>query len=182
MHEIMWLMDLGMILGVTLTASIVWTYFRGAPWVPTSMKMVHKMLKLAEVGPDDIVYDLGCGDGRTIITAARRYGARAVGIEIDPLRYIWCQVLVTIMGLRGRVRIIYGDFFTQDLTEATVIICYLLRDTNIKLEWKLKKELHPGTNVVSNTFLFPGVKMVRQDGKARLYRFYPDQIMTGIKK
>ena len=63
------------------------------------MKTVHKMLTLAEVGPGVLVYDLGCGDGRTIVTAARRYGANAVGVEIDPLRYLWCQILITVTGV-----------------------------------------------------------------------------------
>ena len=104
--------------------SVFWTIKRGAPWAPTPMRMVHKMLSLAEVGPDDVVYDLGCGDGRMIITAARRYGASAVGIEIDPLRYMWCQVLVTFLGLRGRVKVVYGDFFKQTLNDADVVTCY----------------------------------------------------------
>ena len=68
------------------------------------MSMVHKMLQMAEVGPDDLVYDLGCGDGRIIVTVARRYGARAVGIELDPLRYLWCQLLITVLGLRDQVQ------------------------------------------------------------------------------
>jgi len=158
-----------LIIVLILAISIAWTNFVGAPWVPTSMGMVNKMLKLAEVGPDDIVYDLGCGDGRTIITAAWRYGARAIGVEIDPLRYIWCQLLITVLGLRKRIRIIYGNFFKQDLSEATVVTCYLLQDTNSKLEEKFKKELRIGTRVVSNTFTFLGLHFVRQDGDARLY-------------
>jgi predicted RNA methylase len=137
------------------------------------MKMVRKMLEMAEVGPDDLVYDLGCGDGRTIVTAARRHGARAVGIEIDPLRYLWCQALITVLGLRGRVRIVYGNFFTKDLSEADVVTCYLLQDTNNKLEGKLKRELRPGTRVVSNTFSFPGLHKVRQHGDAKLYLYAP---------
>jgi 16S rRNA A1518/A1519 N6-dimethyltransferase RsmA/KsgA/DIM1 with predicted DNA glycosylase/AP lyase activity len=158
-----------LIIVLILAISVAWTNFVGAPWVPTSMGMVNKMLKLAEVGPDDIVYDLGCGDGRTVITAAWRYKARAVGIEIDPLRYLWCQTLITLLGLRKRVRILYGNFFKHDLSEATVVTCYLLQDTNSKLEEKLKKELHVGARVVSNTFTFPGLHAVRQDGDARLY-------------
>ena len=134
------------------------------------MSVVHKMMKLADVGPDDIVYDLGCGDGRTIVTAARRYSARAVGIEIDPLRYLWCQGLITVLGLRGRVEIVFGDFFAQDLNDADVVTCYLLPNTNKKLERKLKRELKPGARVVSNQFTFPGLELVRQDGEARLYR------------
>jgi predicted RNA methylase len=124
---------------------------------------------MAEVGPDDVVYDLGCGDGRTIVTAARRYGARAVGIELDPLRYIWCQSLITILGLRDRVCVIYGDFFNQDLSNADVVTCYLLQSTNNKLEEKFKRELRVGTRVVSNTFTFSGLEKVRQDDNARLY-------------
>ena len=152
-----------------LAVSVSWTNFMGAPWVPTTMKMVNKMLKLAEVGPDDIVYDLGCGDGRTLITAARRYGARAVGIEIDPLRFIWCQLLITVLFLRKRVKIRYGNFFNHDLSEATVVTCYLLPETNSDLQQKLKKELPLGARVVSNTFTFPSLNPVRADGEARLY-------------
>jgi SAM-dependent methyltransferase len=139
------------------------------------MNMVDKMLAMAEVGPDDLVYDLGCGDGRTIVTAARRYGARAVGVEIDPLRYLWCQALITVLGLRDRVRIVFGDFFSQDLSAADVVTCYLLQSTNNRLQRKLEQELRPGTRVVSNTFRFPGLHKVREDGDARLYLFYPEQ-------
>jgi len=112
------------------------------------MSMVHKMLAMAEVGSDDIVYDLGCGDGRLIVTTARYYGAQAVGIELDPLRYLWCQGLITILGLRDRVRIIYGDFFSLNLSENDVVTCYLLRGTNKKLQRKFRDELHPSTRVV----------------------------------
>ena len=158
-----------LIIVLILAISVSWTNLVGAPWVPTSMGVVHKMLKMAEVGPDDILYDLGCGDGRTIIAAARRYGARAVGIEIDPLRYVWCQLVITLFGLRRRVKILYGNFFNHDLSEATVVTCYLLPETNSDLEEKLKGELRFGVRVVSNTFSFPGLQPVSQDGDARLY-------------
>ncbi len=133
------------------------------------MKTANKMLAIADVGPDDLVYDLGCGDGRIIVSAARRYGARAVGIEIDPFRYLWCQVLIAVLGLRGRVKVIFGDFFNQDLSDADVVTCYLLQVTNEKLEAKLKEDLRPGTRVVSNYFTFPGLVKVRESGDARLY-------------
>jgi SAM-dependent methyltransferase len=129
------------------------------------------MLEMAEVGPGDLVYDLGCGDGRTIVTAARRYGARAVGIEIDPLRYLWCQMLITTLGLRDRVRVVYGSFYGQDLSDADVVTCYLLQSTNEKLEGKLKQELHPSTRVLSNSFTFPGLHLLRRDAKADLYLY-----------
>ena len=167
----MWLLVIGLGLALIFAVSISWTSARGAPWVPTSMVMVHKMLTMAQVGPGDLVYDLGCGDGRTIVTAARRYGARAVGIELDPLRYLWCQALITVLGLRSRVRIVYGNFFKQDLSDASVVTCYLLQSTNEKLEGKLRQELHPGTRVVSNSFTFPGMRLLRRDSDAEIYLY-----------
>jgi len=139
--------------------------------VPTPMSMVHEMLTMAEVGPDDLIYDLGCGDGRIIVTAARRYGARAVGIELDPFRYLWCQMLITILGLRERVRIVYGDFYKQELSAASVVTCYLLRATNKKLEGKFKSELDPETRIVSNYFTFPGLQLVKEDKEEKLYLY-----------
>jgi predicted RNA methylase len=171
----MWLSAALVVLIVIVLISVSWPNLVGAPWVPTSMRVVHKMLKLADVGPNDIVYDLGCGDGRVIVTAARRYGARAVGIEIDPLRYLWCQVLITILGLRDRVRVEYGNLFSQDLSEATVVTCYLLQVTNKKLEGKLLDELKFGTRVVSNTFSFLQLHPVQRDGDARLYTLIQPQ-------
>jgi predicted RNA methylase len=135
------------------------------------MSKVRKMLEMAEVGPSDLVYDLGCGDGRTIITAARRYGAQAVGIEIDPLRYLWCQILITVLGLREQVRVVYGSFFEHDLSDADVVTCYLLQSTNENLEDKLKRELHLSTRVVSNRFTFPGLRPLRRDGEAEIYLY-----------
>jgi SAM-dependent methyltransferase len=160
-----------LILAAIIVVSILWTIKRGAPWAPTPMSMVHKMLTMAGVGPEDVVYDLGCGDGRIILTAAKRYGAQAVGVEIDPLRYLLCQGLITILGLRGRVRILYGDFFSQDLSEADVVSCYLLRSTNKKLQSKFEQELKPGTRVVSNYFTFPRLNLADQDEEDELYLY-----------
>jgi ubiquinone/menaquinone biosynthesis C-methylase UbiE len=167
----MWFFIFLLLLAVAFAVSVLWTSLHGAPWVPTPMRMVHKMLSMAEVGPDDLVYDLGCGDGRMIVTAARRYGARAVGVEIDPLRYLWCQMRITTLGLRDRVRIVYGDFFAQDLSDADVVTCYLLQSTNKRLENKFEQELHPGTRVVSNDFTFPGLRLVRKDDQDKLYLY-----------
>ena len=166
-----WWLNALSILAFVALVSILWTNRTGAPWVPTPMKKVHKMLQMAEVGPGDLVYDLGCGDGRTIVTAARRYGAQAVGIEIDPLRFVWCQILITVLGLRAQVRVVYGSFYRQDLSDASVVTCYLLQSTNEKLEGKLKQELRPSTRVVSNSFTFPGLRLLRQDSDAEIYLY-----------
>ena len=161
-----------LIVMIIVALSLIWTDRRGAPWVPTPTKKVRQMLTLAKVRPDDLVYDLGCGDGRTIIIAARRYGARAVGIEIDPLRYLWCQALISVLGLRGRVRIVYGNFFKHDLSNADVVFCYLLQKTNDRLEEKLKDELKPGARIVSNTFTFSTLKPAAENVDAKLYLYH----------
>jgi len=154
---------------ILIVVSIYWTRIVGGPWVPSSMQMVNRMMEIAEVGPDDVIYDLGCGDGRMVLAAAMRYHARAVGIEIDPLRYLWCQFLITIMAQRKHIRIIFGNFFNKDLGEADVIMCYLMPDALMKLEKKLKLELRPGTRVVSNRFTFPTLDKVRENGDITLY-------------
>ena len=174
---------LSIFLVVLLAISLVWTHPWGAPWVPSSMKTVHQMLELAEVKADELIYDLGCGDGRIVVVAALKYQARAVGIEIDPFRWLWCQILITVLGLRQQVKILFGDLFKQDLSEADIVFCYLLPDTNKRLESKLLEELKRGTRVISNSFYFPGLKEISKKGDARLYIFSPEHTTTAtIKK
>jgi len=140
------------------------------------------MLDLADIQPDEWVYDLGCGDGRIAVIAARRYQARVVGIELNPLLWLWCQLVITILGLRKRVKVILGNFFNQDLHGADVITCYLLPQAQKKLEDKLMRELRPGTRVVTNTFIFYQTRMAEQDGKARLYIFSPENTQVEFIK
>jgi len=178
----MGLLIISIILVILLAISLVWTHPWGAPWVPSSMATVTQMLDLADLKPGELVYDLGCGDGRILVTAALRYQARAVGIEIDPLRWLWCQVLISILGLRNRVRIQFGDFFQYNLSEADLVTCYLLPETNKRLQEKLHQELKPGARVVSNTFIFPGIKETAQDGNVRLYIFSPEHTTEAFIK
>ncbi len=144
--------------------------------------MVHKMLDLAEIQPDELLYDLGCGDGRISVIAARKYKAKVVGIEINPLLWLWCQIVITIFGLRSRVKVILGSFYNQDLSDAEVVACYLLPNTNKKLESKLLRELCPDTRVISNTFLFYQVRLAKRDGKALLYIFSPENTQVEFIK
>jgi predicted RNA methylase len=127
------------------------------------------MLKLAEVKPGDTVYDLGSGDGRVIIDAARLFGANAVGIEIDFLRFLWTKVKIIYLGLSGKVNILHGNFFNIDISSADVVTIYLLQETNIKLTYKFISELRPGTRIVSNTFTLPGLRIISSDEKDKIY-------------
>ncbi len=121
-------------------------------FVPTGYEVVVQMLKLAAVTSKDIVYDLGCGDGRFVVTAARQFGARGVGIDIDPERIKEARELAARTGANDRVRFIEGDLFETDISEATVVTLYLLTRLNLKLRPKLMKELKPGTRIVSHAF------------------------------
>jgi SAM-dependent methyltransferase len=121
-------------------------------FVPTDYATVTAMLKLAGVTKDDIVYDLGCGDGRFVVTAARQFGARGVGIDIDPDRIREANELARRTGANNRVRFIQADLFEADISEATVVTLYLLTRLNLKLRPKLQAELRPGTRIVSHAF------------------------------
>jgi precorrin-6B methylase 2 len=121
-------------------------------FVPTPNEVVDTMLRMAGVGKKDTVYDLGCGDGRIVITAAQKYGARGVGIDIDPERVKEATENVGKAGVADRVKIVRGDLFQTNISEATVVTLYLLTDLNLKLRPKLLKELNPGTRVVSHAF------------------------------
>jgi SAM-dependent methyltransferase len=122
-----------------------------APFVPTTEEAVHAMLKLAEVKPGDVVYDLGCGDGRMVIAAAQ-LGARAVGFDINPVRLEECRANAEKAGVNGAVEFREGDLFEADIHEATVVTLFLLANANMQLREKLRAELKPGARVVSNTF------------------------------
>jgi SAM-dependent methyltransferase len=150
---------------------VFWSEGRGAPWIPTPAKRVRKMLAMAQVKPGDVVYDLGSGDGRILITAAREFGAQAVGVEVDLLRYLWTRALIAVLGLKVQVRVIWGDLFVQDISQADVVTLYLRHRTNALLMVKLLLELRPGTRVVSHIFTFPGWEPVEKDEAERLY-FY----------
>jgi SAM-dependent methyltransferase len=121
-------------------------------YVPTSPEVVDAMLKMANVTKDDTVYDLGCGDGRIVVAAARAFGAKAIGIDIDPQRISEANANAKTAGVEGRVKFILGDLFQQDFHEATVVTLYLLNTLNLKLRPKLWKELKPGTRIVSHAF------------------------------
>src|SRR5688572_1563988 len=121
-------------------------------FVPTPQEVVDAMLKLAKVTKNDVVYDLGSGDGRIPITAAKTYGARAVGIDIDPQRIREANENLKIAGVGDRVKFLNQDLFTTDISEATVVTLYLLPSLNLRLLPRLNSQLKPGTRIVSHSF------------------------------
>jgi tRNA G37 N-methylase Trm5 len=123
-----------------------------APYVPTPQDVVERMLTLAQVGPKDVVVDLGSGDGRLVVTAAKKFGARGVGIDIDPARIAEGQANATKDGVANLVEFRQQDALEADLSKATVVTLYLLSSSNVKLRPRLLSQLKPGARVVSHQF------------------------------
>jgi SAM-dependent methyltransferase len=148
------------------------------PFVPTPEDTVDQMLRLAEVRPGDIVYDLGSGDGRIVITAVRKYGARGVGVDIDPERVTEANQNARKAGVAEQVEFRQGDLFKAEIGEATVVTLYLLPSVNERLKPKLLSELRPGTRIVSHAFDMGGWKPVREmevDGRTLYLWVVPER-------
>ena len=122
------------------------------PYLPTTEDAVPEMLKLASVKSTDIVYDLGCGDGRIVIAAAKTYGAHGVGVDLNPDRIREARENARKAGVENLVRFEENDLFKADIHEATVVTLFLLNSVNLRLRPKLLQDLKPGTRIVSNTF------------------------------
>ncbi len=121
-------------------------------WVPSDVVVVRRMLQMAGVGRDDIVYDLGSGDGRIPIMAALEFGARGVGVDIDPELIRKARANAVAAGVADRVTFVEQDLFTADISQATVVAIYLSQDVNLRLRPKLQRELRPGARIVSHDY------------------------------
>jgi hypothetical protein len=122
------------------------------PYVPTHERIVTEMLKVAKVGKNDVLYDLGSGDGRIVITAAKKFGTRGIGVDIDPVRVKEARENAAKAGVADRVKFLQQDLFETDIREATVVTLYLLPEINLRLRPKLLSELKPGTRIVSHNY------------------------------
>jgi len=122
------------------------------PYVPTPQELVLEMLQLAKVTRDDVLYDLGCGDGRIVVTAAQKFGARGTGVDLDPQRILEAEDNARQAGVTKRVRFLLQDLFKTDLRDATVVTLYLVPQVNLQLRPTLLRDLKPGTRVVSHAF------------------------------
>ncbi len=151
---------------------------RLAPYVPTPMRVVEEMLKLADVGRRDRVYDLGSGDGRIVIMAAQKFGARAVGVELDDDLAKQSTARIAELGLRRRARILHANMYDVSLRRATVVTLYLLTSVNERLKPILERELPSGARVVSHDFQVPGwepektVQVVSENGVSHTLYLY----------
>lgn len=137
-----------------------------APWLPLPKKDILRMITLAGLKPNDIVYDLGCGDGRVLIQVARTTGARAIGFEISLVMYLIARLRVYFSGQRDRIKVYYQNFYHEDLAKADVIFCFLTTYAMRRLTEKVKQELKPGAKFLS--YAFPLVGLVHKIAKKDL--------------
>lgn len=159
------------------------TLSKDVPYITTSQRIVERMLRLAEVSEDDVVYDLGSGDGRFVITAAQQFGARGVGVEVDPQLIRESRSKARLAGVSDRVSFHQGDLFEADLHEASVVTLYLDPELNLRLRPKLLHELDPGDRVVSHDFdmgAWTPDRVVETDGST-IYRWtIPQQVPDSL--
>jgi SAM-dependent methyltransferase len=153
-------------------------------YVPTPQPVVDEMLELAKVNKDDVIYDLGSGDGRLPITAASKYGARGFGIDINPERIREANENAQEAGVTDRVKFLQQDLFTTDISNASVVTLYLLPDLNVKLRPKLFQQLKPGTRVVSHDFDMgdwkPDRTVTTAEGSTIYYWVIPENIPANL--
>lgn len=154
-----------------LLVMLSWVWPPDSPWAPwwrTNKKTALAICKLAAIDKNDIVYDLGCGDGTAVITAAKDFGAKAVGVEIDPMRFLIAKFRVMVSGLSKRINIKRKNLFNENLSEASVVVVYLVPKTLNQLVPKFKKELKKGTKIVSFRYEIEGLKVSKYDKKNNL--------------
>jgi protein-L-isoaspartate O-methyltransferase len=160
---------------------------RLAPYVTSPQRAVEKMLDMASLKPGETLYDLGCGDGRILITAAQKYHVKAVGIEISDRLARTAEDNVKALGLTDRVKVIRGDFMQADLSSADVVTLYLITTANESLRPKLEKYLKSDARVVSYDYPIPGWKAIGEEETdpsrhGNRHTIYLYQVPTSVKK
>jgi len=140
---------IGIVIGGMTVLWIAWNLTLDALWQPTDRVTLRRLLLLAKVGRGERVVDLGCGDGRIVVTAAKEFGARAVGIEIDPFRVILARVWIRMAGVSDLASVRRGNMYSADVSDADVVILFLSATANFRLQQRLRIQLRPGARIVS---------------------------------
>lgn len=164
-----------------LFACVLWYSLAvGAPWLPTPQKRMRQALDAAQLQPGEKFVDLGCGDGRVCLLAARAYGARAIGVEKN-IMLVWiARLRVFFAGMQSQVTILHDDIFTADVTSADVVFCFLLQQTNVRLASHLQKTMRPGARVVSFSFSFPSLTPIQRAGVPQGISLYEISSTSGL--
>ncbi len=168
----------GILLGVLLSFFFFWLFplfFHGIPWQPTDRKRVQRMLEMSELKAGEVLYDLGCGDGRILLWAVRKFGARAVGIELNPWLYGLALLRVIGAGLSSRVKVRFGNLYHLPLHEADVVTLFLFSHVNERLQEKFHRELKKGARVVSYVWPLPEWKPHMVDTVYNLYLYVKEE-------
>ncbi len=155
----MWWLLVGIIL-LGVAVSLWYSLAKGAPWIPTTGAIRKRMLDCAKLAPGELLLDLGAGDGRILIEAVKRYGARAIGYEVNPVLVWFAKCRIWCAGLARRAHIEHSDLFTAPIPDAAVVTLFLLQDTNQRVRRELVPRFRPGTRVVSYAFTFEGLEPV----------------------
>ena len=159
------------IIFIILVVWIAWSSIVGAPWLPTPISKVKAMLEFANVNPNDTLYDLGSGDGRIIVMAAKDFGAQSIGIEVDPFRILWSRLKIRWYDLGQRSHVIRANFFKTTVENATVVTLYQGHEINKKIREKLANELKTGSRVVSYRFILDGWKPVKTSDDESIFLY-----------
>lgn len=160
-----------LVLLILISIPTIMAMVNGAPFVPTPMARVKKMLQIANIKKGDRVYDIGCGDGRMVYIAANEYDAKATGLELSPL--VYCLAKVRQFFWKSKAEIKFADFKKQDISDADFIFCYLLPECLQSLEKKLLNEMKQGTKIVSYAFEIPYLKLVQREERDKENNFAP---------
>ncbi len=162
-------MEYWLLLSIPLLYVLFQLIRKEAVFIPLPMRTVRKMLALAKIKKGDVLYDLGSGDGRVLITAAQEFGVKAVGIERSKF-FVWISRMnIKLKGLQDKTKVVEGDFFKHDLRKATVVTAYLSQRLNDELQPKLEKELRKGTRVLSADHEFKDWKEIKRIKTGHFY-------------
>lgn len=169
----------GLILLLVLGLWILVPSVYGLPWIPTREKRIRRALQLAELEPDEMVYDLGAGDGRVLTMAAKEFGAGAVGIEVGPVQCMLGWLRIWLSGSGQKVRMRCGDFFKADLSDADVVFVYVTSSQTPRLRLLLEQQLRPGARVVSIAADFPDwqPKVLDREMLIFVYEMPPERVI-----